>query len=81
MKIIGYDDSFVSTITEPSISTIHVPKVSAGVKAANLLFSLMDRNKDDLIHEPVGFRMEGRLIVRNSTVPGMDEENWLVSEW
>ncbi|WP_210117550.1 LacI family DNA-binding transcriptional regulator [Treponema parvum] len=81
VKIIGYDDSFVSTITEPSISTIHVPKVSAGVKAANLLFSLMDRNKDDLIHEPVGFRMEGRLIIRNSTVSGMDEENWLVSEW
>ena len=81
VKVIGYDDSFVATIAEPSISTIHVPKVSAGVKAAKLLFSLMGRKKDDPPREPVGYKMDGRLIVRNSTVLGNDEEDWLLSEW
>jgi len=81
IKVIGYDDSFVSTIIDPSISTIHVPKVSAGVEAANLLFSLMEQKSDSVSRKPIGQKMEGHLVVRKSTVLGSDEEDWLLSEW
>ncbi len=81
IKVIGYDDSFVSTIIEPSISTIHVPKESAGVEAANLLFSLMENKDDSEQREPVSRKMDGRLVVRKSTNADRDEEDWLLSEW
>ena len=81
IKIIGYDDSFVSTIVEPSISTIHVPKESAGVAAANLLFSLMENKSDQTSRTPIAQKMDGRLIVRKSTVLDREEEDWLLSEW
>lgn len=81
VKVIGYDDSFVSTIIEPSISTIHVPKISAGVQAANLLFSLMEQKPDAEPKEPVSCLMESRLVVRKSTVQNLKEDDWLHSEW
>ncbi|MGB4406457.1 MAG: LacI family DNA-binding transcriptional regulator [Sphaerochaeta sp.] len=81
IKIIGYDDSFVSTIVDPPISTIHVPKISAGVEAANLLFSLMEKGSSTEPKEPIGRKMDGHLVVRKSTVLDTDEEDWLLLEW
>lgn len=81
IKIMGYDDSFVSTIVEPSISTIHVPKFSAGVEAANLLFSLMEKKAGSKLKEPIGHKMDGRLVIRKSTVATVDEEDWGLREW
>jgi DNA-binding LacI/PurR family transcriptional regulator len=81
IKIIGYDDSFVSTIVEPSISTIHVPKVSAGVEAANLLFSLMESKDVSEKKIPIGHKMEGHLVIRKSTVPEKDDQDWMLLEW
>lgn len=81
IKIMGYDDSFVATIVEPSISTIHVPKVSAGVEAANLLFSLMEKKSNQEQKKPIGRKMDGRLVVRKSTGMDIEVEDWGLLEW
>lgn len=81
IKIIGYDDSFVSKIVEPSISTIHVPKFSAGVEAANLLFSLIENTHAAKSDKPIVRKMDSRLVVRKSTVLDSAEEDWLDVEW
>lgn len=81
IKIIGYDDSFVSTIVDPAISTIHVPKVSAGVEAAKLLFTLMDQKHGPELRKPIGHKMEGRLVVRKSSSMDTDDKDWMLSEW
>lgn len=79
IKLIGYDDSFVSTIVEPAISTIHVPKRRAGIEAAKLLFSLIEM-EDSWKLPPAGHKMDGTLVVRNSTVPDA-KADWILSEW
>ena len=80
IMLMGYDDSFISTVVEPAISTIHVPKVSAGNKAAELLFSMMGQDHAKK-HDPVGIKMEGHLIVRKSTDKDAEDADWLESEW
>lgn len=66
IKIIGYDDVFLSTIVEPPISTIHIKKNSTGRKAAELLFKRMEN--PDMDPQPIGIKMDSHLIVRASTV-------------
>jgi DNA-binding LacI/PurR family transcriptional regulator len=66
---------------EPSISTIHVPKVSAGVEAANLLFSLMENKDEGEARIPIGHKMEGHLVIRKSTVLEKDDQDWMLLEW
>lgn len=79
VKIIGYDDTFVSTITHPAITTIHVPKVSTGAKAAELLISRIEAGRIDN-YVPVGIKMEGHLVVRESTVLGSPDD-WQLTNW
>jgi len=81
VRIIGYDDSFVSKIVEPSISTIHVPKLSAGIEASELLFSLIDKKDSPETKEPIGKKLDGNLVIRKSTVSDSSEEDWLDLEW
>ena len=78
VKLIGYDDVFVSSIVEPSISTIHIQKDAAGRKAAEILFDRIEHaEKNELA---VGIKLESRLVVRRSTVAGV-EENWDLNDW
>ena len=78
VKLIGYDDIFISSIVEPSLSTIHIKKKHAGMEAAKILLDRIE-NPDD--REPVrGVLMDGRLVVRKSTVAAAPED-WILSEW
>ena len=78
VKLIGYDDIFISSIVEPSLSTIHIKKKHAGMEAAKILLDRIE-NPDD--RKPVrGVLMDGRLVVRKSTVAAAPED-WILSEW
>ncbi|MCD8248596.1 MAG: LacI family transcriptional regulator [Lachnospiraceae bacterium] len=66
VKLMGYDDVFLSTIVEPSVSTIHIKKRTAGERAAELLFDRIEN--PDGVREPIGIEMESSLVIRNSTV-------------
>lgn len=76
IKLIGYDDAFVSSIVEPAISTIHIRKFHAGAEAAKLLLKRIENPQRDV----VGKLMESRLVVRKSTI-GEAPEDWILADW
>jgi len=78
VKLIGYDDVFVSSIVEPPISTIHIQKNSAGRKAAEILFDRIE--KAEVSDLAMGIKLESRLVVRKSTMEGVAED-WNLNDW
>lgn len=78
IKLIGYDGVFVSSIVEPPISTIYIPKKSAGRKAAEILFDRIER--PEMSDLAIGVKLESRLVVRKSTIEGV-EEDWDLNDW
>lgn len=78
IKLIGYDGVFVSSIVEPPISTIYIPKNRAGRKAAEILFSRIEESENSDL--AIGVKLESRLVVRKSTMEGV-EEDWDLNDW
>lgn len=78
IKVIGYDDVFVSSIVQPALSTIHVSKKKIGFEVAQILFDRIERK--NVCDEPVKKEVPTRLVVRQSTVDGSPED-WILSEW
>ena len=78
IKLMGYDNVFVSSIVEPSLSTIHIKKRRTGIQAAEILFQRLENPEGN--QEPVAIRMESSLVVRRSTV-GKGPVNEEVMEW
>ena len=79
IKLIGYDDIFISSIVEPSLSTIHIQKRHAGIEAANILFKRIDDNNSKDA-KAIRKKMPGRLVVRRSTVKNAPED-WILTDW
>lgn len=79
IKLIGYDDVFLASVVEPSISTIHIQKKHSGIEAAKMLFQRIE-NQDEEFTEPKGIKMESRLVIRKSTVADAPED-WILSDW
>ena len=77
IKMMGYDDVFLASVVEPSLSTIHIQKKHVGIEAAKMLFERID--SDDEISVK-GLKKEGRLMVRKSTVKDAGED-WDIVEW
>lgn len=78
IKVIGYDDIFVSSILEPSLSTIHIAKHHAGNDAARIVIDRIN-SKDSGI-PPHRILLEGRLVVRKSTV-ATAADDWILTDW
>ncbi|MGL6167588.1 MAG: LacI family DNA-binding transcriptional regulator [Fusobacteriaceae bacterium] len=78
IKIIGHDNVFISGIVEPGISTIHIQKKEAGIKAAEILFNRIENQLDNQI--PIGVELESSLVIRKSTsditLEDEDLNNW-----
>ena len=79
IKLIGYDDVFLASVVEPSLSTIHIRKRHAGIEAAKMLFRRIE-NPDINIGQPVAVKMDARLVVRQSTVKTASED-WNLVDW
>lgn len=78
IKLIGYDDVFLSSVVEPSLSTIHIRKRHAGIEAAKILFQRIEN--PDANEKVIGLKMESRLVIRKSTTPNAPED-WIFSDW
>jgi len=77
IKVIGYDDVFVSSVVEPPLSTIYARKQSLGVEAARALISqIQDENGSEVLQ----MKLETRLVIRKST-EAMAPSDWILSEW
>ena len=67
IKIMAYDDVFLSSVIEPSLSTIHIRKRHTGIKAAEILFYRLENPEDDS-DAPIGIKMDANLVIRQSTI-------------
>ncbi len=77
VKVIGYDNVFISSILEPSLSTVHVRKKNIGLMAMELLLKKIDGEESDTAQR---IKMETRLVVRKSTSEeGI--EDWILGDW
>lgn len=82
IKVIGTDDVFVSSVIEPSLSSIHIKKKRMGRRAAEILLSRIAESQDKLEHtsEVIADEMETELIVRRSTDASVSEDKSL-TDW
>lgn len=78
IKVMGYDDVFVSSIVEPAISTIHIKKHETGARAAKLLLKQIANEKS--LDAPIKIKMDGKLVIRKSTVIDAPAD-WILSDW
>jgi LacI family transcriptional regulator len=63
IKVAGFDNTFVASLVEPSLTTVNVPKYRMGTEAAQLLFRAME----DDAGEAKKIELPINLIVRQST--------------
>jgi DNA-binding LacI/PurR family transcriptional regulator len=79
VKIIGYDDVFISSVLDPPLSTIHVQKYRMGKNAAELLFAQLDEKREP---SPRGrtIELESKLVIRRSTVKNAPDD-WILVDW
>lgn len=66
ISVIGIDDSPMSGMAYPTLTSIHVPGSEAGARAVDIVLDLADTAGDA---EPSVVQLETRLIVRSSTSP------------
>jgi len=78
VKIVGYDDVFIASAIEPSLSTIHIKKHFLGKKSAELLLNQIKSKKHS--REAVSFEIESTLVVRKSTVKDAPDD-WILVNW
>jgi DNA-binding LacI/PurR family transcriptional regulator len=65
ISIIGFDDIAFASLTEPSLTTVHLPLRELGRRAIEVLV----KSSQDLSKEGVEIRIPTSLVVRNSTAP------------
>mgnify|MGYP000855219471 CR=1 FL=1 len=76
VKIAGFDNTFVASIAEPSITTINVPKYQMGQMVAELLMKHIENSEA----KPQNILLPANLIVRTSTQLGGDK-SWELFGW
>jgi len=64
LSVVGLDDLFLASYTDPPLTTVQQPKQQMGCLAATILLDLLAGGKPE-----VRVTMEGKLIVRQSTAP------------
>ena len=82
IKIVGYDNTFVSSITTPQFTTINVPKKRLGEEAFRLLLKRMKEVRKEEASDPVeGIKIPIDLIVRQSTSKTAQVYAWDLEDW
>ncbi len=62
-SVVGFDDVFLSSLMEPSLTTVRYPFVEMGMQAINMLLDSFDSSRKFTINE----NLKHELIVRKST--------------
>ncbi|MBC7959503.1 MAG: LacI family DNA-binding transcriptional regulator [Vallitaleaceae bacterium] len=76
VKIIGFDNTFVASIIDPSLTTVNVPKYKLGTVSVDMLIHLIEQG----INEPECIELPINLVVRQSTdIRG--DKNWDLYGW
>lgn len=67
ISVIGIDDSPMSGMAYPTLTSIHVPGSRSGMTAVDLVLDMADHPGEEI--EPQVVQLETRLIIRGSTAP------------
>jgi DNA-binding LacI/PurR family transcriptional regulator len=76
IKVVGFDNTFIASIVEPSLTTVHFPKHQMGIQAAQRLIERIE-NPDQ---QAKAIELPIHLIVRQST-DLRGEKAWDLYEW
>ena len=74
VKVIGFDDVFISNLVIPSLSSVHVRKKHMGIRAAQALINRIDGFYSGSMQDVFREELETALIVRESTLGNKYEE-------
>jgi DNA-binding LacI/PurR family transcriptional regulator len=77
IKVIGFDDVFVSSIVEPPLSTIHIKKKHLGREAINALLEQIENGPRE---KALCIELENHLVIRKSTDSSAPPD-WILSDW
>ncbi|HIU77080.1 MAG TPA: substrate-binding domain-containing protein, partial [Candidatus Pelethocola excrementipullorum] len=78
IKIVGFDDVYVSSVLEPPLTTVHIEKKEIGIAAAKILFDRIDEGgRERAVHREV---IDTQLVIRQSTVKDAPA-GWISTEW
>ena len=76
VKVMGFDDSFVASLIDPALTSVHVSRSQIGMQAMRMV---LERINDPDI-PPSKYTVETQLVVRESTDPNVyiapDFDNW-----
>lgn len=83
IKLVGYDNTFVSSIITPQLTTVNVPKIRMGEEAFMLLLQLMNKIEGGRVDELEVYKKElpVDLVVRQSTSKEAKTMSWELDEW
>lgn len=79
VKIMGYDNTFISSIVTPSLSTINVPKFRMGVEAVNGICEAIDdidRKDGNIFCKELPISLLTRQSTDEANVSAWDLEDW-----
>ncbi|MDO8685592.1 MAG: LacI family DNA-binding transcriptional regulator [Clostridiales bacterium] len=76
ISVVGFDNIFVSTMIEPTLTTINVPKYAMGAAAARIVIEAVEKPG----WEPEVLTLQANLIVRQST-DLLGDKNWELYGW
>jgi DNA-binding LacI/PurR family transcriptional regulator len=80
IKVIGYDDVFIASVLEPSLSTIHIRKQFMGKRAAELLIEQIENPLERVKNGVSSIELESKLMIRKSTVKNAADD-WIFVNW
>ena len=76
ISIIGVDGIYVTTLIEPALTTVELPRYEMGYRAGQMILEMIGKPRCEGKH----VSMDGKLIIRKSTNPAA-EENWVLTGW
>lgn len=76
IAVMGVDGIYVTTLIEPALTTVELPRYDLGYKACTMLMEML-RNKDKTGQKII---LDGKLVIRKSTNPDY-KENWDLTGW
>ena len=76
VRVVGFDNTFASSIISPALTTISVPNYVMGVQAAGMLLSRIGASTE----KPRAVKLDYELIIRSSTVASAHTK-WDMTYW
>lgn len=78
VKVVGYDNVFISSMLVPPLTSVHIPKVDMGLEAGRILL-----DRIEIGHMPkktVQMEFKPSIVIRKSTLSQIPTE-WVHEDW